>query len=263
MSLLCLDVRNHHTEVGLFDAASLDATTSVEPSAHWRVGSDAGRTADEWHVLLDGLLRGCELEPVDGVVVSCTVPAVLAEVRAMLARRFADLPQHVVGPGVRTGVRILTDNPREVGSDRVVNALAAATFHPGPAIVVDLGTATTFDVVDAQGAYVGGAIAPGVGISLDALARGGAQLRAVEVARPRHVVARNTVEAMQSGLVHGFAGLVDGIVTRMRDELAVDDLTVVATGRWASEVAGGCATVTVHDPWLTLNGLRLVSTLTI
>ena len=190
----------------------------------------------------------------------------------MLAGHFAGLPSVVVEPGVRTGVPVLTDNPREVGTDRIVNALAAATRYGGPAVVVDFGgTATTFDVVNSQGQYIGGAISPGMEISLEALERRGAQLRMVELRRPRSVIARNTVEALQSGMVFGFASLVDGIVTRMIAELGVgksdrkpeksggkSEVTVVATGHLAPLVYDECRCFTVHDPWLTLRGLEMV-----
>jgi type III pantothenate kinase len=167
----------------------------------------------------------------------------------------------VVEPGVRTGVPVLTDNPREVGTDRIVNALAAATRYGGPAIVVDFGgTATTFDVVNSDGQYVGGAISPGIEISLEALERRGAQLRMVELRRPRSVIARNTVEALQSGMVFGVASQVDGIVARIIDELGVEasSVTVVATGYLTSLVYDECRCFTAHDPWLTLRGLEQV-----
>jgi type III pantothenate kinase len=152
------------------------------------------------------------------------------------------------------------DNPREVGTDRIVNSLAAATLYGGPAIVVDFGTATTFDVVNAHGQYVGGAISPGIEISLEALGRRGAQLRKVELARPRSVIAKNTVEALQSGMVFGVAAQVEGLVARMISELAVpeDDVTVISTGHLAALVIGDCSCFTDHSPWLTLQGLRLV-----
>jgi len=216
-------------------------------------------------VLLRGLL-GDPDTPVDradltGIAVCATVPAVLHEWRDMLARHFADLPSVVVEPGVRTGVPVLMDNPREVGSDRIVNALAAARTYPGPVIVVDFGgTATTFDVVSAQGQYVGGAIAPGIEISLDALGRRGAQLRTVELQRPRSVIAKNTVEALQSGMLFGVAAQVEGIVSRMTAELGAEpaDVRVVATGYLAPLVLDECRCFTDHDPWLTLRGLELV-----
>ena len=190
-----------------------------------------------------------------------TVPSVLHEWRDMLVQHFAGVPHVVVEPGVRTGVPVLMDNPREVGSDRIINALAAARTYPGPAIVVDFGgTATTFDVVSAQGQYVGGAIAPGIEISLEALGRRGAQLRRVELQRPRSVIAKNTVEALQSGMVFGVASQVEGIVARMIAELGVDgeDMRVIATGYLAPLVLDECRCFTDHDPWLTLRGLELV-----
>jgi type III pantothenate kinase len=250
--LLAADIGNSHTQLGL--------VRDGEVSAHWRVGTDERRTADEWSVLIRGLL-GRDADAVDGVSVCATVPAVLHEWRDMLARHFADLPCLVVEPGVRTGVPILMDNPREVGSDRIINALAVATLHGGPAIVVDFGgTATTFDVVSAQGQYVGGAIAPGIEISLEALGRRGAQLRKVELARPRTVIAKNTVEALQSGMVFGVAAQVEGIVARMTAELGADpaDVRVVATGHLAPLVLEECSAFTAHSPWLTLQGLELV-----
>jgi type III pantothenate kinase len=253
MSLLCLDISNSHTMIGVF--------TADELSAHWMVASDERRTSDEWHLLVSGLVSQAAVEQVDAVSLCCTVPTVLVEMRAMLDRYFGDLPVSIVGPGVKTGVPIHTDNPREVGADRIVNALAAAELYGGPAIVVDLnGTATIFDVIDDGNRYIGGAIAPGVELSLDALARRGAQLRSVELALPRDVVGKNTVEAIQSGVVFGFAGLVDGIVMRIIESLEADPdhVTVIATGSYPEAVVDHCATITTRDPWLTLTGLRLI-----
>ena len=251
MSLLAADIGNSHTTMGLLDEG--------EVTAEWRVATDERRTADEWAVLLRGLL-GERSGDVDGISLCATVPAVLHEWRDMVGRHFADVPTVVVEPGVRTGISVLMDNPREVGADRIVNAVAAGTLHGGPAIVVDFGTATTFDVVNAAGAYVGGAISPGVEISLEALGRRGAQLRMVELARPRTVIAKNTVEALQSGMVFGVAAQVEGLVTRMIEELGVDAsaVTVIATGHLAPLVLEECECFTVHSPHLTLLGLDLV-----
>jgi type III pantothenate kinase len=212
-------------------------------------------------VLLKGLLReSTASEHVRGIAVCATVPAVMHEWRDMLVRHYGTLPNVVVEPGVRTGVPVKMDNPREVGADRVVNALAAASLYDGPAIVVDFGTATTFDVVSARGEYIGGAISPGIDISLEALGRRGAQLRKVELLRPRTVIAKNTVEALQSGMVFGFASQVDGIVARMIDELAApaETVHVIATGGLAPIVVDECRSFTDHQPWLTLLGLELV-----
>jgi type III pantothenate kinase len=247
--LLCADIGNSHTTVGL--------VSDGEVVAHWRVATEERRTADEWAVLIRNLVADAESHP-SGVAVCSTVPSVLHEWREMLAGYYGEIPHVVVEPGVRTGVPVLMDNPREVGSDRIVNALAAARLYDGPSIVVDFGTATTFDVVSAQGEYVGGAIAPGVEISLEALGRRGAQLRKVELLPPRSVIAKNTVEALQSGVLYGFASQVDGIVTRMVAELGTESVNVIATGGLAPLVVDECATVTEHMPWLTLLGLELV-----
>jgi type III pantothenate kinase len=251
--LLCADIGNSHTTIGL--------VTAGEVVDHWRVATEERRTADEWGVLLKALLNDSSAGPGHrGVAVCATVPGVLHEWREMLRSYHGGVPHVVVEPGIRTGVPVLMDNPREVGTDRIVNALAASQLIGGPAIVVDFGTATTFDVVSARGEYVGGAIAPGIEISLEALGRRGAQLRKVEVLRPRSVIAKNTVEAMQSGILYGFASQVDGIVGRMVDELglAPQEVNVVATGGLAPLVVEECASFTHHQPWLTLLGLAIV-----
>jgi type III pantothenate kinase len=252
MTLLAADIGNSHTLIGLLADGSVQA--------EWRVGTDERRTADEWAVLLRGLLAE-RFDEIDSIAVCATVPSVLHEWREMLTRHFVGIQAVVVEPGIRTGVPVLTDNPREVGSDRIMNALAAATLYGGPAIVVDFGgTATTFDVVNGQGQYVGGAISPGLEVALAALGRRGAQLREVELARPRSVIAKNTVEALQSGLLFGVASLVEGVVDRMIEELGAepDSVSVVATGYLAGLVRGECDCFTHHDPWLTLKGLELV-----
>ncbi|MGI8522459.1 MAG: type III pantothenate kinase [Nocardioides sp.] len=252
MSLLAVVIGNSHTVLGLLED---DAVV-----ADWRVATDERRTADEWAVVLRGLLAE-QIDEVDGIAVCATVPAVLHEWRTMLDDGFGHVPHVVVEPGIRTGIPVLVDNPREVGADRIVNAVAAAHAFPGPAIVVDFtGTATTFDVVDARGQYVGGAIAPGIEISLDALGRRGAQLRRVELQRPRSVIARNTVEALQSGMVFGVASQVEGIVARMLSELDVDPGTarVISTGYLAPFVVEECTCFTDHAAFLTLQGLGLV-----
>ena len=250
--LLAVDIGNSHTVLGLLAGG--------EVTADWRISTDDRRSADEWAVLLRGLL-GEAVGDVDGIAVCSTVPAVLHEWREMLPRHFADVPAVVVEPGVRTGLPVLMDNPREVGTDRIVNALAALALYGGPVIVVDFGgTATTFDVVNTGGQYVGGAIAPGIEISLEALGRRGAQLREVELARPRTVIAKNTVEALQSGMVFGVAAQVEGMVARMAEELGAEpnDVRVVATGYLAPLVVDECRCFTDLAPWLTLHGLDLV-----
>ncbi|KRC54006.1 MULTISPECIES: type III pantothenate kinase [unclassified Nocardioides] len=252
MTLLAADIGNAHTVLGLLEDG--------EVVADWRVSTNEHRTPDEWAVLLRGLLGRREAE-VTGVAVCATVPSVLNAWREMLGGHFPDVPRVIVEPGIRTGVPIAVDNPREVGSDRIINALAAASDFGGPAVVVDFGgTATTFDVVDPAGRYVGGAITPGIEISLEALSRGGAQLRMVELVRPRGVIGKNTVEALQSGMVFGVASQVEGMVERLAAALDVprDEVTVIATGYLAPLVLDECRCFTAHAPWLTLRGLGLV-----
>jgi len=253
--LLTIDIGNTQTVLGLFNGDDLEHT--------WRLATYDTRTADELAVVITSLISQYSKPggaAVTGVALCSTVPAALHEMRLMCTRYYSEVPVVVVEPGVRTGVPILTDNPKEVGSDRIVNSLAAATHFGGPAIVVDFGTATTFDAVSAKGEYVGGAIAPGIEISVEALGARGAQLRKVELARPRSVIGRNTVEALQSGILFGFAGQVDGIVHRMAAELAADPdtVTVIATGGLATLVLEEAETIDAHDPWLTLRGLKLV-----
>lgn len=253
--LLTIDVGNTQTTLGLFDGEEV-----VE---HWRISTDPRRTADELAVLLQGLMgnhTAVKEAAVEGLAICSSVPAVLHELREVTRRYYGDVPAVIVEPGVKTGVHVLMDNPKEVGADRIVNALAANHLYGGPCIVVDFGTATTFDAVNARGDYVGGAIAPGIEISVEALGVRGAQLRKIELARPRNVIGKNTVEGMQSGILYGFAGQVDGLVERMARELAKDpdDVQVIATGGLAPLVLGEASTIDVHEPWLTLIGLRLV-----
>jgi type III pantothenate kinase len=244
--LLTIDVGNTQTVLGVFDGAELIDL--------WRTRTDARMTADELALLFRGLLS--EAPPLTGISACSTVPAVLRELRGMLTRFYSGVPSLIVEPGVRTGVPILTDNPKEVGSDRIMNTLAVHHLYRGPAVVVDFGTSTNFDVVSARGEFLGGALAPGIEISMDALAARGAQLRRVELAKPRSVIGKNTVEALQSGILYGFAGQVDGLVTLIRAELG-EPTTVVATGGLAPLVLAESATIDVHEPYLTLIGLRL------
>ena len=200
-----------------------------------------------------GLLRDHPV--ITGVALCSTVPAVLHEMRLMLARSFSLVPTVIVEPGTRTGVPVLTDNPKEVGADRIVNTLAAHTLYGGPSIVVDFGTSTNLDVVSARGEFLGGALAPGIEISIEALAARAAQLRKVELVRPRSVIGKNTVEALQSGAV--YAGQVDGLVRRIVAEVG-PVTAVIATGGLAPIVVAESETITAHEPDLTLIGLRLV-----
>lgn len=246
--LLCIDVGNTETTLATFDGERL---------AHsWRIKTDSRSTADELALTFRGLLCAEAVE-VTGAAACSTVPAVLHELREMFARYYSTVPVVVVEPGVRSGVPLKYNNPREVGTDRVMNTLAAYTMYGGPAVVVDFGTSTSFDVVSARGEFLGGALAPGVEISTDALATRAAQLVKVELAHPPRAVGKSTVEALQSGIVYGFAGQVDGIVERIAAEAGVPR-AVIATGGLAPAVIGECRTVTHHEPHLTLIGLRLV-----
>ncbi len=248
--LLAIDIGNTNTVLGVFEGDKLDRS--------WRIKTDARHTADELALTYRGLLADHE---VTAVAACSTVPAALHELRIMLATYYAELPTVLVEPGVRTGVNLLYDNPKEVGADRIVNTLAAYHLVHGPAIVVDFGTTTNFDVVSARGDFLGGALAPGIEISLDALAARAAQLRKVELVEPRAPIGKSTVEALQSGILYGFAGQVDGLVRRLSAALAREDpggVEVIATGGLAPLVIAHCETVTRHEPDLTLLGLRLV-----
>jgi type III pantothenate kinase len=250
--LLCVVVENTTTTLGCFDDDLL--------TGRWHLSTDGRRTPDEWQLLLSGLLASAGGRVVDGVCLCSAVPSVLHVLRRVMPEMFPSAHTVVLGPGVRTGLSVLMDNPREVGTDRIANCVAAVHLAGSPCIVVDLGTATTFDVVSDAGQYVGGVIAPGLEISLEALDRHGAQLRQVEIARPRSVVAKNTVEALQAGALYGCAGQVDGIVGRILREMswADDRVPVLATGLLAEPVVHECQTVTRFEPNLTLQGLRVV-----
>ncbi len=254
MTLLAVDAGNTDTTVGLFVADEL--------VAQFQISSEQRRTPDEWFLAIDAFWRRVQLPPIDEIVMCCTVPSLQATLRSSFERYFESAQLWVVGPGVKTGLAIHTDNPKEVGTDRIVNALAAKELYGGPAIVVDLsGTATVFDVVDAQDRYVGGAIAPGLEVSLAALAASSAQLRSVELSVPRDVIGKNTVEAVQAGTIFGFAGLIDSIVERISDSLEQDPdhVTVVSTGSHAEVVLAECETITARNRNLTLEGLRVVA----
>ncbi len=245
--LLAIDVGNTNTVIGLFDGEGMVRS--------WRTKTDARTTADEIALTFRGLLEGAG--EITGIALCSTVPAVLREMRLMLERYFATTPRVIIEPGIKTGVPVLTDNPKEVGADRIVNTIAAHHLFGGPCIVVDFGTSTNLDVVSAKGEFLGGALAPGIEISLDALAQRAAQLRKVELVRPRSAIGKNTVEALQSGALYGFAGQVDGLVDRICAELG-EVTAVVATGGLAPIVVPESRTITHYEPDLTLIGLRLV-----
>ena len=248
--LLAVDVGNTQTVFGLFDGARL-----VE---HWRVATEPERTGDEVGALVARLLelRDLAFDEVTGVCLATTVPP-LVRAYTEFAERYAEAPLLVVGPGTKTGVPVRYDDPREVGPDRIVNAVAARERYGGPCIVVDFGTSTNFDAVSAAGEYVGGVLAPGIEVSMEALFARAARLTSVDFRAPERTIATSTTAALQSGVVFGFAGQVDGIVERMRAELG-DDVRVIATGGLAGLIAPHSATIERVDPLLTLDGLRLV-----
>jgi type III pantothenate kinase len=273
--LLAIDVGNTQTVIGVFDGPAVPADPrdrrpgELPGLAHsWRISTDGDRTADEYAITVRQLLATAGIAPrgdapaaatpareVGGVVVSSSVPSVTAALRRMVTDWFA-VPLVVVEPGIRTGMPILYDNPKEVGADRIVNAVAAIDLFDGPSVVVDFGTATTFDVISAAGEYLGGAIAPGLEISMGALFEHAAALRRVELIAPANVIGHSTVESMQSGAVYGHAALVDGICRRIFAEIG--EATVIATGGLCGVVAPHCTAVTMIEPWLTLHGLRIL-----
>jgi type III pantothenate kinase len=248
--LLAVDVGNTQTVLGLFDGEQL-----VE---HWRIATEAERTGDELAALFADLLALCgrAFGDVSGVSLSSTVP-LLVRAYQELVKRHIDAPLLVLGPGTRTGIPILYDDPREVGPDRIANAVAARERYGGPCIVVDFGTSTNFDAISAEGEYVGGVLAPGIEISMDALFARAARLTKVDFVEPETVIGKTTGASLQSGLVYGFAGQVDGIVERMRSELG-DTAPAIATGGLAELIAPHSRTIEKVDPLLTLDGLRLV-----
>lgn len=249
--LLTIDVGNTETVLGVFQDDEL--------RWHWRLSTVPDRTADELAVFLEGFLRQRGLgfdSDISGVAICSGVPSLTDSLRRMCDLYFRFAPV-IVGPGVKSGISVLTDNPREVGADRIVNALAAHERFGGPCIVVDFGTATTYDAVSAAGEYLGGAIAPGMRISEESLTARAARLPDVEISDTKSVIGKNTVEAMQSGLLWGTVAELEGMVERMEGELG-GDVTVVATGGLAEDVVPHTDVIDHHEPWLTLEGLRLI-----
>lgn len=249
--LLAVDQGNTHTVLGLFDDDRL--------TAHWRIATRGERTADELGVQLRSLFAVAAQSPgaIAGVIVSSVVPDLDASL-AETCRKYFDCVPMFVGPGIKTGLPIVYDNPHDVGADRIVNAVAAVERWGAPVLVLDFGTATTLDVVNARGEYLGGVIAPGLSISAEALFQRAARLARVDVRRPSRVVGRNTAESIQSGLFHGYASLVEGIVRRARAELEEPEAPVVATGGLASVFREELSFLTAVDTNLTLDGLRLL-----
>ncbi|PTX55259.1 type III pantothenate kinase [Melghirimyces profundicolus] len=248
--LLVMDVGNTHIVFGIYKGDEL--------LYHWRVHTDRNATEDEYGMRLKNLFNhvGIDLEEIDGVIICSVVPP-LTHVLKMLAQKYFRVTPLIVGPGVKTGLNIQYENPREVGADRIVNAVAALDRFGPPVIVVDFGTATTFCFINEEGHYVGGAITPGINISTEALYQRASQLTRVEIVKPGNVVGRNTVRAVQAGVFYGYVGVVDGIVSRMKEQMQQTP-TVVATGGLAELICGETRTIDAVDPLLTLKGLKMV-----
>ncbi len=255
--LLTIDVGNTQTVVGVYDPDSPATSADAGMREHWRLATDHERSADEHGVMLRSLLgqMGEEFSSINGVAICAGVPKVLSSLRTMVGR-YCGLEPIVIEPGVRTGMAILYDNPREVGADRIANAVAAYDLYGGPTVVVDFGTSNNFDIISADGEFLGGAIAPGIETSLDAMFGRAAALGQVPLVEPRHVIGKSTVEAIQSGSIYGFSGQIDGLVDRFAEELGT--CNVIATGGLASLIAPVSSTIQEVEPFLTLHGLRLV-----
>ncbi|MBI4743812.1 MAG: type III pantothenate kinase [Actinobacteria bacterium] len=249
--LLAIDVGNTQTVIGIFEDKELISS--------WRISTDADKTADELIIILSDFLslKNFSLSGIKAVAISSVVPHSTMALED-LTRRYFGFEPLVIGPGVKTGISIQYDNPREVGADRIVNAVAAYEAYGGPLIIVDFGTAATFCAVSKNGEYLGGAIAPGIEISSDALFNKAARLSRVDLQKPKTVIGKNTVSSLQSGIIYGFAGQVDAIVSRMKEEMGGKVKEVIATGGLMELVVDECKQITKRDPLLTLNGLKII-----
>lgn len=253
-TLFAVDIGNTNVALGIFDYAG----GQQKLAQHWRLSTHHQQTSDELTIALRSLFLqdGRDPKQVTATIISSVVPP-LQPVWERACEKLFDCSAAVVGPGIRTGVPIRYENPREVGADRIVNSVAALEMFGGPIVVVDFGTATTFDCVSAQGEYLGGVIFPGIHISLEALFTRASKLHRVEIARPKNVIGKNTTEALQSGLLYGYAGLVDSMVARIRSELS-EAARVIATGGLAGKIAQESETIDEVVPFLTLEGLRIL-----
>jgi type III pantothenate kinase len=249
--LLVFDIGNTNIVLGIYDGENL--------LKHWRISTDRQKTGDEYGMLINNLLTYGDLtiDDISAIIISSVVPPLIVPLVKMCQRYFKVDPL-VVGPGIKTGICIKYENPREVGADRIVNAVAAYHKYGGPMIIVDFGTATTFCAINDKGDYLGGAIAPGIGISTEALFQRAAKLPRIELVKPKMVICRNTVSSMQSGIIYGAVGQVDEIVRRMKEELESPDAYVVATGGLANLIAQESKTINEVEHFLTLEGLRLI-----
>lgn len=256
-TLLVIDIGNTNVSLGIFDYPG-DPQETAELAHHWRIGTHREQTSDEVGLVLASLFEqsGRSLSEVTDVIISSVVPPLLPIFERVSSKLF-DRPALVVGPGIRTGMPVRYENPREVGADRIVNSLAAYELMGGPVIAVDFGTATTFDCVSGNGEYLGGVIFPGIHTSMEALFERASMLHRVEIARPKSVIGKTTTGALQSGLLYGYAGVVDSMVARIRTELGAE-ARVVATGGLAGRVANESSAIERVEPFLTLEGLRLI-----
>jgi len=248
--ILVIDVGNTNIVLGVYEDKNL--------LYHWRIFSDRNKTDDEYGMLIKNLFNNANLkiEQITGIIISTVVPPLRFPLENMVKKYFGQEPL-VVGSGIRTGLNIKYDSPKDVGADRIVNAVAAIEKYGPPTIIIDFGTATTFCYVDQSGTYMGGIISPGIGISIEALFQRTAKLPRIEIAKPNTVIGKNTVSAMQSGIVYGYVGLVDGIVERMIEEIKLKP-KVIATGGLAKLIAQESKTIEIVDPFLTLEGLRII-----
>lgn len=248
--LLVVDIGNTNIVLGTYDGDKL--------LHHWRVSTDRLKTGDEYGMLINNLFGFCgiSMQNISAIIISSVVPPLVVPFTKMCQRYFGVEPL-LVGPGIKTGIHIKYENPREVGADRIVNAVAAYVKYGGPLVIVDFGTATTFCAIAENGDYLGGAIAPGIGISTEALFQRAAKLPRIELVKPKNVICRNTVASMQSGIIYGFTGQVDEIVRRMQEEMG-QDAFVVATGGLANMIAQESGTINVVEHFLTLEGLRIL-----
>ena len=249
--LLVFDIGNSNIVLGTYEGKKL--------LKHWRISTDRNKSGDEYGILINSLFtyQGLKMSDVDAIIISSVVPPLVVPMIKMCERYFHLRPL-VVGPGIKTGIRLKYENPRTIGADRIVNVIGAYEQYGGPLIVIDIGTATTFDVVDENGDFLGGVIAPGLGISAEALFQKAANLPRIELITPKNIVCRNTISGMQAGVIFGFVGQVDAIVKRIKKELQKEDIRVIATGGFARMISKESETIDTIDYSLTLTGLRVL-----
>ena len=249
--LLVFDIGNSNIVMGTYEGKKL--------LRHWRISTDRQKTGDEYGMLINSLFayQNIRMEQVEAIIISSVVPPLMVPMIKMCERYFHIHPL-VVGPGIKTGFRISYENPREIGADRIVNVAGAFEQYGGPLIVIDIGTATTFDVVAPNGDFQGGVIAPGLSSSADALFQRAAKLPRIELVTPKHIISRNTVSGMQAGIIYGYVGQIDEIVRRLKKEMGYDEIRVIATGGYARMISRESKTIDKIDHFLTLTGLRVL-----